>query len=134
MAKYYYATSALLAIALVGGSCSHDLPGHNESSSSCSQRQIMLQHSTDLEARVAQRLAALQMGSDLDHELLGKMEKNINFDAMRPASFPSYLPGMAPGNMLPSLNLPEPQLTQGVRYPTLKTANSPFVMDALGLF
>ena len=134
MGKYYFATSALLATALVGGSCAHDLSRHNESSSSCSQRQIMLQHSTDLQARVAQRLSDLQMGSDLDHELLGQMKKSVNFDAMRPASFPSYLPGMAPGNMLPSLNLPQPQLTQGVRDPTVKTANSPFVMDALGLF
>jgi hypothetical protein len=124
--RKFSSTSALLALALVGCSCAHGLPG-GQTNESCSHfdgacgKNLLVTHSP---------------GSDSDYELLGQMDKNFNYDAMRPASFPSYLPGMAAGNLLSSasLNLPQPQLTQGHRNRNVKEAKSPFVMDALGLF
>ena len=124
--RKFVSTSALVALALVGCSCAHGLPS-GQTNESCSNfdgacgKSLLVTHSP---------------GSESDYELLGQMDKNFHYDAMRPASFPSYLPGMSAGNLpsSASINLPQPQLTQGHRSRNVKEAKSPFVMDALGLF
>ena len=47
---------------------------------------------------------------DTDDELLGQMEKNMDAYAMRPASFPTYLPANVVASTV--TNLPQPRLTR----------------------
>ena len=122
--RKFVSASAFIALALFGCSCAHGLPG-GQTNESCSH----------FDGTCGKTLLS-SPGSESDYELLGQMDKNFHYDAMRLASFPSYLPGMSAGNLpsSASINLPQPQLTQGHRSRNVKEAKSPFVMDALGLF